>query len=306
MNMFVSLTNENFRRIFLTFYLLACLLPVLVMLLIVHLYAVPALSPVQVEELSGMFNFGTVAILLIQAFCFVMLWWWTQSLEKFTQQMTHLSSRALGSGPENAEAAGNELATLNRLFEKLHQELQNRMQEANERALQMQALTRKITTLACTDDLTQLFNRRHFRQKFTESARRAHRLGHSCWLVRFEVEHLSHLRDKDADHLLKEIGHIVRKTLPQEALPFRIGRNEFAVIISEVDGKIAARITHALSTAISTYAFKDRNGQSMGKVSISCGIAGHKTDQLTMFADAGKALVNAQRLGQPIGVASAA
>ncbi|MFH1982413.1 MAG: GGDEF domain-containing protein [Pseudomonadota bacterium] len=306
MNMFVSLTNENFRRIFLSFYLLSCLLPMLIMLFIVYQYAVPALTPYQLEQLSGMFNIGTISILLIEVLGFSLLFWWTLALEKFTQQMTHISSQALGNAEPDAETAGNELTKLSRIFEQLHKELQNRMQQAGENARQMQALTQKMTTLACTDDLTQLFNRRHFRQKFTEIARRADRLGHSAWLIRFEVEHLSHLSDKDADHLLKEIGHIVRKTLPEAALPFRIGRNEFAVIISEVDGKIAARTTHALSTAISSYSFKNKSGQSMGKVGISCGIAGHKSDQMAMFNDAGKAMANAQRLGHPIGVAPAA
>lgn len=305
MNLSVSLTKENFRRIFLSCYLLSCLMPVLIVLFMVYQYAVPVLQPEQLEKLSEMFNIGAIAILLIQIPGFSLLWWWTHSLEDFTQRMAHISRQHL-CGMAGDEAAGNELIKLNQIFERLHRELEDRIQQARESARQMQEMTKKMTALACTDDLTQLFNRRHFSQKFTDMARRAERLGHSAWLVRFEIDHFAHLCDKDADHLLKEVGHITRKTLPEQALPFRIGRNEFAVIIDEVDGRIAARITHNLSEAIATYTFKNKCGESMGKVSISCGIAGHKTDQVVMFADAGRALTNAQRLGHPIGVAPAA
>jgi diguanylate cyclase (GGDEF)-like protein len=306
MKLFVSLCNENFRRIFLTFYFLSCLLPVLIMLMVVYQHAVPILHPRQLDALSGMFTASTTAIVLIQAIGFFLLWWWTQSLEQFTRKMTHISRECLGDCSGVAEAAGSELIRLNSLFEGLYGELQLRMKQANETTRNMEALTQKMTTLACTDDLTRLFNRRHFRQKFTEMARQAERIGHSSWLVRFEIDNFSLLGDKDADHLLKEVGEIIRRTLPEKALPFRIGRNEFAILISDVDGRIAARITHNLTSAIAAYPFRDKSGQTMGQIGISCGIAGHKTDQRTMFSDAGRALINAQRMGQPIGVAPAA
>ena len=250
MNLFVSLTHEKFRSIFFTFYLISCLLPMLIMLFVVYQHALPILHPTQVEALSGMFNAGALSILFIQALGFFLLWLWTQSLERFTQKMTHISSECLGDAATAAASAGGELIKLNRLFETLYSELQQRMQQVQDSARKLEAVTQKMTTLACTDDLTQLFNRRHFRQKFTEMAREAERLGHSAWLVRFEIDRFSHLSDKDADHLLREMGHIIRRTLPQEALPFRIGRNEFAVMMSGVDGRIAARITHTLSSAI--------------------------------------------------------
>lgn len=306
MNLFVSLTNENFRRIFLTFYLLSCLLPVLIMLFVVYQHAVPTLSADQLDALSTMFNIGAVSILTIQALGFALLWWWTQSLERFTTHVAHISNQHLSHGQESAEANGNELLRLNTLFESLHKELQTRVAQAGESARRMQTLTRKMAALACTDDLTQLFNRRHFRQKFTEAVRRADRLGCSAWLIRFEIDDFSHLGDKDADMVLKEVGEITRRTLPAEALPFRIGRNEFAIIVTEVDGKVAARITHSLAMAVSAYPVKGKNGHALGKVSISCGISGYRSDQNAMFTDAGRALVNAQRRGQPIGVAPAA
>ncbi len=306
MNLLVSLTHEKFRSIFFTFYLISCLMPVLIMLFVVYQYALPVLHPTQIEALSGRFNASALSILFIQALGFFLLWWWTQSLERFTQKMTHIGSECLGDAATAAASAGGELTKLNRLFETLYGELQQRMQQAQDSARQSKALTQKMTALACTDDLTQLFNRRHFRQKFTETAIEAERLGHSAWLVRFEIDHFSHLSDKDADHLLREVGQIIRRTLPQEALPFRIGRNEFAVIMSGVDGRIAARITHSLSSAVAAYGFTDKSGRSLGRVSISCGIAGHKSDQTAMYTDAGRAMVKAQRLGQPIGVAPAA
>ena len=304
--MFVSLTNENFRRAFHSFFLLSCLFPVLITLFVIYQHAVPILSAGQLSDLKSMFNIGAMSIVVVQLLGFFLLWWWVNSLEQFTAKVEHISSEHLGNAGEAAEDAGNELLKLNHMFERLHGELQERIREAEDSAKQMQELTSKMSTLACTDDLTRLFNRRHFRLKFNEAALKAERLGHSVWLVRFEIDQFSNLGDKTGDILLKEVGLLVRKTLTDRGIPFRIGRNEFAVIISDVDGKTAARMTHALTSAVSTHPFKDKSGHPLGRISITCGIAGFKTNQTTLFVDAGKALINAQRIGQPISVAPAA
>jgi diguanylate cyclase (GGDEF)-like protein len=303
--MFVSLTNENFRRAFHSFYLLACLFPVLITLFVIYQHAVPVLSAGQLNELKRMFNVGAMSIVTVQMLGFFLLWWWVNSLEQFTAKVQHISSEHFGNADNPAEEAGNELLKLNRMFDRLNDELQDRIRDAEDSARQMRELSSKMSSLACTDDLTQLYNRRHFRLKFNEAAQKAQRLGHSVWLVRFEIDQFCNLGDKAGDILLKEVGRLVRKTLADGGIPFRIGRNEFAVIISDVDGKSAAQMTQALTSVVSTHHFQDKSGHSLGRISISCGIAGLKTDQLTLFADAGKALINAQRMGQPIAVAPA-
>lgn len=301
--MFVSLSTEKFRRLFLTFVMLSCLLPVLIMIFIIYHYTVPVLEPYQMEDLRGIFNLGVISMLIVQGLGSALLMMWVNSFENLTREMEHVSHKHLQDIGGSAEESGNELTKLNTIFNRLTEELQSKVQQVNEYASEMQKVTEKVNAIACADDLTGLFNRRHFKQKLAEASRRADKLEHSVWLLRFEVDDFRKHNEKRADLLLEEIGKLVRRNLTKEALPFRIGRNDFAIILSDCDGKTTARTASRLSSAIKTHAFTDKAGLSLGSVSISCGIANYRNDMQALFNDATKALTMAQKTGEQIAVA---
>ena len=302
--MFVSLATEKFRRLFLTFIMLSCLLPVLIMIFIIYHYTVPVLEPYQLEDLRGVFNLGIICMLIVQGLGSLLLLMWVNSFENMTREMEHVSSNHLKDVGGSFEESGNELTKLNTMFNRLSEELQSKIQQVNEHASEMQKVTVKVNTIACTDDLTGLFNRRHFKQKLAEASRRADKLEHSVWLMRFEIDDFRRLNEKCADLLLEEIGKLARQNLTTKALPFRIGRNDFAIILSDCDGKTTARTTSKLSSAVSAYTFTDKAGLSLGNISISCGIANYRNNMQALFSDASKALATAQKTGEPIAVAS--
>ena len=183
--MFVSLTNENFRRLFLTFIMLSCILPVLIMILIIYNYTVPVLEPYQLDELRGTFNLGIICMLLVQGLGSLLLLMWVNSFENLTREMEQMSNSHLKLTADQVEESGNELTKLNTIFNRLTEELQAKIQQVNAHASEMQKVTAKVNTIACTDDLTGLFNRRYFKQKLAEASRRADKLGYSVWLMRF-------------------------------------------------------------------------------------------------------------------------
>jgi diguanylate cyclase (GGDEF)-like protein len=301
--MFVSLTNENFRRLFSTFIMLSCLLPVLIMIFIIYHYTVPVLEPYQLDELRGTFNLGIICMLLVQGLGSLLLLMWVNSFENLTRKMEQLSSSHLQTSADSVEESGNELTKLNTIFNRLTEELQAKIQQVNAHASEMQKVTAKVNTIACTDDLTGLFNRRHFKQKLTEASRRADKLDHSVWLMRFEIDGFRNHNEKHADRLLEEIGKLARQNLTKEALPFRIGRNDFAIILSDCNGKTTARTASRLSSAISSHEFKDATGLGLGNITIACGIANYRNNMQVLFNDATKALTMAQKTGEQIAVA---
>jgi len=303
--MFVSLTNENFRRLFLTFIMLSCILPVLIMIFIIYNYTVPALEPYQLDELRGTFNLGIICMLLVQGLGSLLLLMWVNSFENLTRKMEQVYSRQLHTATDSVEESDNELTKLNTIFKRLSDELQSKIQQVNAHASEMQQVTAKINTIASTDDLTGLFNRRHFKQKLSEAARRADKLDHAVWLLRFEIDGLRNHNEKRADGLLEEIGKLTRRNLTKEVLPFRIGRNDFAIILSGCNGKTTARTASRLSSAINSHKFKDAAGLSLGDIAISCGIANYRKNMQSLFNDAGKALNLAQKTGEQIAVAPA-
>lgn len=301
--MFVSLATEKFRRLFLTFIMLSCLLPVLIMIFIIYHYTVPVLEPYQLEELRGVFNLGIICMLIVQGLGSLLLLIWINSFENMTREMEHISSNHLKAVGGSFKKSGNELTKLNAMFNRLSEELQSKIQQGNEHASEMQKVTLKVNAIACTDDLTGLFNRRHFKQKLAEASRRADKLDHSVWLMRFEIDDFRRHNEKRADLLLEEIGNLARQTLSGKALAFRIGRNDFAIILSGCDSKTTARATSKLSSAVSAYAFTDKAGLSLGNISISCGIANYHNNMQALVSDASKALAMAQKTGEQIAVA---
>jgi len=301
--MFVSLTNENFRRLFLTFIMLACLLPVLIMIFIIYHYTVPVLEPYQMDELRGTFNLGIICMLLVQGLGSLLLLMWVNSFENLTREMEQIYSSQMHASADPVEESDNELTKLNTIFNCLTDELQAKIQQVNAHASEMQQVTAKINTIASTDDLTGLFNRRHFKQKLAEATRRADKLDHAVWLLRFEIDGFRNHDEKRADGLLEEIGKLIRRNLTKEALPFRIGRNDFAILLSDCNGKTTARTASRLSGAIDSHEFKDATGLSLGNIAVSCGIANYRNNMQALFKDAGKALNLAQKTGEPIAVA---
>ncbi len=302
--MFVSLSTEKFRRLFLTFIMLSCLLPVLIMIFIIYHYTVPVLEPYQMDDLRGIFNLGIICMLIVQGLGSALLMVWVNSFESLTREMEHVSYKHLKDGGGSVEESGNELTRLNTMFNRLAEELQSKIQQVNEHASEMQKVTAKVSAIACADNLTGLFNRRHFKQKLAEASHKADKLDHSVWLLRFEINDFKRHNERHADLLLEEIGKVVRQDLTREALPFRIGRNDFAIILSDCDGKTTARTASRLSSAISAHAFTDKTGLSLGNISISCGIANYRNNMQALFNDATKALTTAQKTGEPITVAS--
>jgi diguanylate cyclase (GGDEF)-like protein len=301
--MFVSVTNENFRRLFLTFIMLSCLLPVLILIFVIYQYTIPVLEPYQLDELQGIFNLGIICMLIVQGLGSGLLLMWVSSFENLTREVEHISSSQLHLNADSVEESGNELTKLNTIFNRLSAELQDKIQQVNTHASEMQKVTERVNAIACTDDLTGLFNRRHFKQKLAEASRRADKLEHSVWLMRFEIDDFRKHSEKHADLLLEEIGKIARENLTREALPFRIGRNDFAIILSDCDGKTTARTASRLSSAIRSHAFTDSTGLSLGSIAISCGIANYRDNMQALFNDASKAMAMAQKTGEQIAVA---
>ncbi len=68
--------------------------------------------------------------------------------------------------------------------------------------------------MSITDDLTQVFNRRHFHVRLDEEIARASRYGHPVTLLMMDIDHFKLINDRyghqTGDEVLKTIGSILR------------------------------------------------------------------------------------------------
>jgi diguanylate cyclase (GGDEF)-like protein len=97
------------------------------------------------------------------------------------------------------------------------------------------------------DELTGLFNRRHFDESVEKEIRRDFRYGNSFSLFMMDVDHFKVYNDSmghvSGDRLLKNIAHLIRKSTREIDVSFRYGGDEFAVILPNTT------IEHALIVA---------------------------------------------------------
>lgn len=131
------------------------------------------------------------------------------------------------------------------------EEVEQRLREAN----------RKLETLAITDVLTGLHNRRHFDEIFPRELRRAKRDGSPLALLFLDIDYFKRLNDSyghaQGDRALAAVGGSIRQSCQRPGdFCFRLGGEEFAVIISNA------------SSAEQVRAFSERLRQEMMELRI--------------------------------------
>jgi diguanylate cyclase (GGDEF)-like protein len=156
--------------------------------------------------------------------------------------------------------------------------------------------------LSVRDELTQLYNRRHFRETFPLEIKRAGRFGQTLSLLMIDIDHFKHFNDThghlEGDKRLQEIAQAIRSNLREVDFTARFGGEEFVVLLpntSKQDALIVAEKVRRVCTALP--------GE---RLTLSVGIAtcpqdGNKVDNLLQAAD--QALYEAKWEGRDRAVA---
>jgi len=127
----------------------------------------------------------------------------------------------------------------------------------------------ELETLARTDDLTGLANRRHLNQQLERELAHARRHRQPLSLLLLDLDDFKHINDSQGHHAgdaaLRQIADILSQTLRQQDLAARLGGDEFALLLpnTETDRArtvssrlievIHARTAVHVSTGIATY-----------------------------------------------------
>ncbi len=168
------------------------------------------------------------------------------------------------------------------------------------RAAQLQEETRR---LAITDPLTGLFNRRHFVRELDEHLRRVRRYGGRLAVVALDLDGLKPLNDRHGhaagDRALVAVATVMRDWVRDTDFVARIGGDEFASLLLEVDGPEAQQVVDRLRRTVE--ALPLRLPASDDSLTISAGVSlaprdGSDSQSLMLQADA--ALYEAKREGR--------
>ena len=112
---------------------------------------------------------------------------------------------------------------------------------------------RKLQINAATDPLTGLYNRRFFDDYFEKELNRAIRYSHRLALVVFDLHRFKEVNDRyghpQGDILLQMAATTLRKSMRTSDYAFRIGGDEFALLLPQSDTEQAAALSRRLRAA---------------------------------------------------------
>jgi diguanylate cyclase (GGDEF)-like protein len=150
---------------------------------------------------------------------------------------------------------------------------------------------KRIQLNAVTDPLTGLYNRRLFAESFEKELNRARRYGLPLGIVILDLHRFKEVNDKyghpRGDEVLRAAATTLQKALRTSDSAFRIGGDEFALLLPQTDAAQAIALSRRIETV---FADTLRPLQLSFSVTMDHGVAtfpqdGDQSDQLIRVAD---------------------
>jgi diguanylate cyclase (GGDEF)-like protein len=150
---------------------------------------------------------------------------------------------------------------------------------------------KKLQLNAVTDPLTGLYNRRLFAESFEKELNRARRYGHPMGLVILDLHRFKEVNDKHGhprgDEVLRAAATTLKKALRTSDSAFRIGGDEFALLLPQTDPAQTLGLSRRIETV---FAETLQTLQLSVSVTMDHGVAnfpqdGEQADQLVRVAD---------------------
>ncbi|MCK7545009.1 GGDEF domain-containing protein [Marinobacter bryozoorum] len=170
-----------------------------------------------------------------------------------------------------------------------------------EQALQ-EAKTR-AETLADTDELTGLNNRRAFFNLSNQVISQARRSGEPVAVIMFDLDHFKQVNDRwghaAGDTVLRGLAATARRTVRESDIVARLGGEEFAILLPATDLPKARYLAQRLQQAFGNQIFPVTGGKV--RCTASFGIAASSGREFTLddlLRQADKALFRAKEAGR--------
>lgn len=177
----------------------------------------------------------------------------------------------------------------------------------DERTAELQAANARLQSLARTDQLTGLANRRHFDEVKEEELRRALRSGQDLSLLICDIDYFKDYNDHYGhamgDHCLCTVAHTMRASLARAGdMVSRIGGEEFAILLPATNETTALMLAQRVRLAVIDCAIPHAHSKAAGVVTISIGLAvlaaGDADDFDALYQRADQAMYRAKALGR--------
>lgn len=204
------------------------------------------------------------------------------------------------SAPRLLHACNRGLAWLH--ARRVQQEFQFQLNDLRERRVLLEMEAAALRSEVLTDPLTDLLNRRAFNQNLENAFNQWSRHRRPFVLILGDLDYFKLINDRFGhlvgDEVLKGLAQRIRGSVRRSDLGFRIGGEEFALILNETALAAGVEVAEKLRHRIDASPIALASGQQLFPT-MSFGVAGPEGHSLeSLFAAADQALYAAKRKGR--------
>lgn len=138
----------------------------------------------------------------------------------------------------------------------------------------------KYRELSIIDDLTQLYNVRHFYVQLISEIERSNRYGHPFTLLLLDLDNFKAFNDAyghvEGDQVLSRLGQMLKRCLRQTDSAYRYGGEEFTIILPMSTSEQGAVTAERIRTEFKKENFSPTPGQEV-HMTVSIGFAQYRT-----------------------------
>ena len=153
------------------------------------------------------------------------------------------------------------------------------MVEAEEALRESERLYREMSII---DELTGLYNKRHFNNHLKMEMQRAQRHHHPLSLIMMDIDFFKRHNDTyghaEGDKVLARLGEILNASIRATDLACRYGGEEFVVILPDTPSDGAEVVAERIRTAFAAVIFRPGDGKNVSKT-ISLGVTQFHQDE---------------------------
>lgn len=155
---------------------------------------------------------------------------------------------------------------------------------------------------AVIDPLTGMLNRKALGNRVEELRQQSAVTGEPIGMIELDVDNFKRVNDTVGhavgDAVLRDVAYLIRKDLRAFELAYRLGGEEFLVLLPGADEGQSLRLAEQLRAAIAAARFAEGL-----EITVSCGVAATRRDECledfdALFAATDAALYEAKRLGR--------
>jgi diguanylate cyclase (GGDEF)-like protein len=161
----------------------------------------------------------------------------------------------------------------------------------------------RLERMAITDELTRLYNSRHFHQQLQLEIERSNRYHHPLSLLMMDIDFFKNYNDRwghpEGDRALARIGQLIRVSLRAMDSAYRYGGEEFTAILPDTRLEEAGIVANRIRISVENERFVTADHQKV-RLTVSVGVAtfvpGEAPENLVYRAD--QAMYLSKRAGR--------